>query len=125
MQWPEPAYTEQSLARASARPTKGGAVRIRIALTTAVAVIVVAVPAVLMSLFSSGPAWAGATRHEAASSQQGADTHQAVRINDKLMSYSQAHKVAQMATYANAVQAAKTAAFSRTWPSSRRSPSRS
>jgi hypothetical protein len=37
MQWPEPAPTEQSLA--PSRPTKGGAVRIRIALTTASAVI--------------------------------------------------------------------------------------
>ena len=80
----------------SARPTKGGAMRIRIALTTAVAVIVVAVPAVLMSLLSSDPAWAQATRHEAVGSHQGADAHHAVRINDTLMSYSQARKVAQM-----------------------------
>ena len=79
--------------------------RIRIALTTAVAVIVVVIPAVLMSLFSTGPAWAGATRHEAV------DSHGAVRINDKLMSYSQAHKVAQMVAYANAVQAAQRAAY--------------
>ena len=92
MQWPEPAYTEQSLARADARPTKGGAVRIRIALATAVAVIVVAVPAVLTSLFSSDPASAQATRHQAVSSHQGADAHQAVRINDTLMSYSQAQQ---------------------------------
>ena len=34
-----------------------------------------------------------------------------MRINDKLMSYSQARKVAQMATYANAVQAAQQATF--------------
>ncbi len=79
--------------------------RIRIALTTAVAVIVVVVPAVLMSLFSGGPAWAGVARHEAVSS------HRAVRINDKLMSYSQAHKVAQMVTYADAVHAAQLAAY--------------
>jgi hypothetical protein len=39
MQWPEPAPTEQSLAPARAQ-TKGGAVRIRIALTTAAAVII-------------------------------------------------------------------------------------
>ncbi len=70
--------------------------RIRIALATAVAVIVVAVPVVLMSLFSSDPAWAQATRHQAVSSHQGADMHHAVRINDKLMSYSQARKVAKM-----------------------------
>ena len=36
MQWPEPAHTEQSLA-CLVRPTKGGAVRIRIALATAMA----------------------------------------------------------------------------------------
>ena len=78
--------------------------RIRIALATAVAVIVVAVPAVLMSLFSSDPAWAQATRHQAVSSHQGADMHHAVRINDKLMSYSQARKVAKMVTYSNAVR---------------------
>ena len=77
--------------------------RIRIALGTAVAVIVVAIPAVFMSLSSSDPAWAQATRHQAVSAHQGADTHHAVRINDKLMSYSEARKVAQMVTYANAV----------------------
>jgi len=87
-------------------------VRIRIALTTAVAVIVVAVSAVLMSLCSSDTAWAQATRHQAASSPQGADTHHAVRINDTLMSYSQARQVAKMVTYSDAVQAAqKTTAF--------------
>jgi len=64
-----------------------------------------------MSLFSSDPAWAQATRHHAVSTRQSADVHHAVRINDKLMSYSQAHKVAKMVTYANAVQAAQQAAF--------------
>jgi len=86
-------------------------VRIRIALAAAVAVIVVVFPAVLMSLFSSDPAWAQATRHQAVGSHQGADTHHAVRINDKLMSYSQARKVAKMVTYSNAVKAAQQAAF--------------
>ena len=66
--------------------------RIRIALTTAVAVNAVAIPAVLTSLFHSDPASAQATRHEAVSSHPGADTHQAVRINDTLMSYSQAQQ---------------------------------
>ena len=79
--------------------------RIRIALATAAAVIVVAVPTVFMSLFNSGPAWAQATRHQAVSSQH------AVRINDKLMSYSQARKVSKMVTYANAVKVAQQAAF--------------
>ena len=85
--------------------------RIRIALTTAVAVIVVAVPAVLMSVLTSGPAWALATRHQAVASHQGDDNHRAVHIDDTLMSYSQAHKVAQMVTYATAVQAAQQATF--------------
>ena len=58
---------------AHARPTKGGAVRNRIALATAVAVNVVAVPAVFTSLITSDPASAQATRHEAVSSHQGAD----------------------------------------------------
>ena len=84
--------------------------RIRIALATAMAVNVVAVPAVLTSLFDSGPASAQATRHEAVSSHQGADLQHAVRINDNLMSYSQARKVAQEVTYANAVEAAQRAA---------------
>ncbi len=83
--------------------------RIRIALATAVAVIVVAVPAVLMSLFSSDPAWAQATRHQAVGSHQGADMRHGVRINDTLMSYSQAHQVAKMVAYSNAVQAAQQA----------------
>ena len=85
--------------------------RIRIALAAAVAVIVVVFPAVLMSLFSSDTAWAQATRHQAVSSHRGADMHHAVRINDKLMSYSQARKVAKMVTYSNAVRAAQQAAF--------------
>ncbi len=81
MQWPEPAHTEQSLARV-ARPTKGGAVRIRIALGTAVAVV--AVPAIVFAVFSSSPAAsARLTRHEAISQ------HRTVRINDKLMSYAE------------------------------------
>jgi hypothetical protein len=86
-------------------------VRIRIALATAVAVNVVAVPAVLISLITSDPASAQATRHEAVSSHQGSDTHQGVRINDKLMSYSQARKVAQIVTYANAVEVGQEATF--------------
>ncbi len=85
--------------------------RIRIALTTAVAVNAVAIPAVLTSLLPSDPAWAQATRHEAVSAHPGADTQHAVRINDTLMSYPQAQKVAQMATYANAVEAAQQATF--------------
>ena len=82
----------------SARPTKGGAVRIRIALATAVAVI--AIPAVLLTLFSSTPAAsARVARHEAVSQRR------AVKIDSKLMSFAQAEKVAKLATYSNAVAA--------------------
>jgi hypothetical protein len=98
MQWPEPAYTEQSLAR-PARPTKGGAVRIRIALGTAVAVI--AVPAIFFAFFSSNSAAsARLSRHEASSSQ-----HKTVKINDTLMSYAQAQRASKMVAYADAVEA--------------------
>jgi len=87
-------------------------VRIRIALATAVAVVAVAVPSVLMTLVNSDPTWAQATRHQPVSSHQGAEVHHVVRISDKLMSYSQARRVAKMVTYANAVQAAQqTTAF--------------
>jgi hypothetical protein len=85
--------------------------RIRIALGTAVAVIVIAVPSVLTSLVSSDPALAVTTRHEAVSSHQGADPQHVVRINDNLMSYAQARQVALEVTYANAVEAAQLATF--------------
>jgi Transglycosylase-like domain len=105
MQWPEPAHTEQSLARL-ARPTKGGAVRIRIALGTAVAVI--AIPAIFFAFISSSPAAsARLSRQEASSQHQVVDMHHAVRINDTLMSDAQAQKAAAVATYANAVKAAQ------------------
>ena len=98
MQWPEPAYTEQSQARVTTRPTKGGAVRTRIALTTAVAAI--AVPAIFFAFFSStSAASARLTRHEAIIQHRAT-----VRIHDTLMSYSQARKVATMVNYANAVE---------------------
>ena len=84
--------------------------RIRTALTTAMAVI--ATPAVLFTLFSSTPAAsARVTGHEAISSHRAADGRHGVHISDKLMSFSQARKIAQMATYANAVQAAQQATF--------------
>jgi hypothetical protein len=103
MQWPEPAYTEQSLARL-ARPTKGGAVRIRIALGTAVAVI--AIPAIFFAFFSTNSAAsARLSRHEAASQ------HRTVKINDTLMSYAQAENASRMVTYANAVTASKMVAY--------------
>jgi hypothetical protein len=99
MQWPEPAHTEQSLARA-ARPTKGGAVRIRIALATAMAVI--ALPAIFFAVFSStSAASARVSRHEASSHSR------VVKIDDKLMSYSQAQNAAKMVNYSNAVELAQ------------------
>jgi hypothetical protein len=85
-------------------------VRIRIALTTAVAVIVVAVPAVLMSVYTPAPAWAQANRPNALTSHRGGGSH-AVPIDDTLMSYSQATKVAQMVSYADAVETAQRALF--------------
>jgi hypothetical protein len=73
-------------------------VRIRIALGTAVAVIVV--PLLLFAIFSSTPAAsARVTRHEAVSQ------HRAVKIDMQLMSYAQAERVAQLVTYSNAVAA--------------------
>ncbi len=84
--------------------------RIRIALVTAVAVNFIA--ALLFALLSAGPAAAvRPVRHEAVKLHQGGTTQKPVRISDTLMSYSEAHKVAQMVTYANAVQAAKQATF--------------
>ena len=66
--------------------------RIRIALTTAVAVI--AIPVVLFAMFSSPPAAsARVTGHEATS------RHGAVKIKLKLMSYAEAEKVAKTATF--------------------------
>jgi hypothetical protein len=111
MQWPEPPTPSRAWRAPNARPTKGGAVRTRIALATAVAVNVVAVPAVLMSLFNGDPASAQATRHEAVSSHRVDETRDGVRLDDKLMSYSQARKVAKEVTYAAAVQAAQQATF--------------
>ena len=77
--------------------------RIRIALGTAVAVIVL--PALLFALFSIPAASARVTRHEAISQ------HRAVKIDSKLMSYAQAEKVAQLATYANEVAAQQEATY--------------
>jgi hypothetical protein len=73
----------------------------------AIAVTAVAIPAVFTPLVHSDAASAQAARHEALSLGPGTDAHQAVRINDTLMSYSEAQRVAQMVTYANAVDAAE------------------
>jgi Transglycosylase-like domain len=96
MQWPEPAYTEQSLARL-ARWTKGGAVRIRIALGTAVAVI--ATPAIFFAFFSSSSAASARLSHHGATSP-----HRTVKIDDTLMSYAQAVTASKEVAYANTVE---------------------
>ncbi len=77
--------------------------RIRIALGTAIAVIVL--PALLFALFSIPAASARVTRHEAISQ------HRTVRVNSKLMSYTQAEKVAKLATYYQAVAAQQEATY--------------
>jgi hypothetical protein len=99
MQRPEPAHTEQSLARRCARPAKGGAGGMRLALATAAAVI--AIPAIFFACFSTySAALARPTRHEASSQ------HRTVRINDTLMSYAQAETASQMVAYSDAVEVA-------------------
>jgi hypothetical protein len=86
-------------------------VRIRIALTTAVAVFI-ALPTFVFTLFSSASAASTrASRHEAVDVHQGAKAQQTVRINDKLTSYTEARRAAQLMAYADAVQAAKEATF--------------
>ncbi len=69
--------------------------RIRIALATAAAVLVI--PAVLFALFSSSPSTSGRVRHEAGS------RYTSARIDMKLMSYAQAEKTAELTTFYNAV----------------------
>jgi transglycosylase-like protein len=81
---------------AQLRLTKGGAVRTRIALSTALAVLI-AVPVLLFALSSNTPAAATRTRHEAGT------RHRAARIDMKLMSYAQAEKATKLATFYNAV----------------------
>jgi hypothetical protein len=73
-------------------------VRIRIALTTAVAVCFI-IPAVLFALCSSASfASTQSTRHEVI------NVHRTSKIGMKLMSYRQAVRVSNLVTYANAVQ---------------------
>jgi hypothetical protein len=96
MQWPEPAHTEQSQVRV-ARPTKGGAVRIRIALATATAVI--ALPAIFFAFFSSTSAASPRVILHEASSQR-----RTMEIDDTPMSYSQAEYAAKLVNFSNAVE---------------------
>jgi hypothetical protein len=103
MQWPEPAQ-HQSEPGASLRLTKGGAVRTRIALSTALAVLIV-VPVLLFALSSSSPADPSRVRHEAGS------RHEAARIDMKLTSYAEAVKAKQLAAFYNAVTAQEEATY--------------
>jgi Transglycosylase-like domain len=81
------------------RPTKGGAVRIRIALTTAMAVLVI--PALLFALFTGSTSASARVRHTAGT------RHRTTRVDMRLMSYAQAEKAAKLADYYNAVIAAE------------------
>ncbi len=69
--------------------------RIRIALTTAVAVLVI--PALLFALFTSSTSASPRVRHTAGT------RHRAARVDPRLMSYAQAQKAAKLADYYNAV----------------------
>jgi hypothetical protein len=89
---------------AQLRLTKGGAVRTRIALSTALAVLI-AVPVLFFALSSNTPAASARTRHEAGI------RHRAARIDMKLMSYAQAEKASQLATFYNAVTAQEEATY--------------
>jgi hypothetical protein len=78
-------------------------VRTRIALSTAIAVLVI--PSLLFMLFSSTPADGARTRHEAGT------RHRAVKIDSKLTSYSKAQKAAEAQQAAQAQKAAQLASY--------------
>ena len=79
--------------------------RTRIALTTAVAVILI--PVVLVTIFTSSPAASAraTARHESSGN------HRTTLGAIKLMSYAQAQKMAELATFYNAVTAREQAAY--------------
>ena len=78
--------------------------RTRIALSTALAVLVV-VPVLLFALSSSSPAASARVRHEAGS------RHRAARIDMRVMSYAEAQKLAKLATFYDAVTAQEEATY--------------
>ncbi len=80
-------------ARAAERRTRS-----RLAVATAVVASLV-IPALLFSLFTVNTAASTQVRREAGT------RHRAVRIDNRLMSYAQAEKVARLATFYNAVTA--------------------
>jgi hypothetical protein len=67
-----------------------------VTLATAIVAVLV-VPVLLFSLLTATPAASTRVRHEAGT------RHRAVRIDDRLMSYAEAEKVARLATFYNAV----------------------
>lgn len=81
---------------AHARRADRHAVSRRISFATLSFAILI-VPVVLLSLLTSGPAGSTRVRHEAGA------RHRAARVDMKLMSYSEAEKVARLATFYNAV----------------------
>ena len=83
--------------------------RTRIALAAAAAVIVI--PAPLFALFSSSPTASAGASHVAGGLHEAVSRNGAARIDGKLMSYSEAQKVAKLATFYNAVTAAQDAKF--------------
>jgi hypothetical protein len=84
--------------RPHARVPEARTARSRIAIATA-AIAVLVVPALIFSLLSATPAASTRVRHEAGT------RHRAARIDNRLMSYAQAEKVARLATFYNAVTA--------------------
>ena len=85
--------------------------RIRIALTTAVAVFI-ALPIFIFTVFSStSAASTRASRYETVDVHRGATVGRVVRIHDKLMSFSAERPVAQPVTFADAIQSAKETTF--------------
>ena len=78
--------------------------RTRIALSTALAVLVV-LPVLLFALSSSSPAASARVRHEAGS------THRTARIDMKLMSYAEAEQVNKLADFYNAVTVQEEATY--------------
>jgi hypothetical protein len=82
------------MTRISGALTKRG----RIVFATA-AIALLVIPALLLSLLTVTPAGSTRVRHEAGT------RHEAARIDNRLMSYAQAVKVARLATFYNAVNA--------------------
>jgi hypothetical protein len=78
--------------------------RSRVAVATA-AIAVLVIPAILFSLFTVTPAASTRVRHEAGT------RHRSARIDNRLMSYTQAVKVARLATFYNAVNAQEVKTF--------------